>query len=139
MGNFFCGAERNEIHVFNLFAVVGDNTISSSAAKIGVQQSIRDLIFLGVRGETNNTYFLGGKNVKSQTANTNGHLQSVTNPRINHSHLCPGSTDFLNIIPDYLRGDSSTYLDVVRQILQTQFKMFLMYQLMCVNDTFRMF
>lgn len=61
MGNFFCGAERNEIHVFNLFTVVGDNTVSSSAAKIGVQQSIRDLIFLGVRGETNDTYFLGEK------------------------------------------------------------------------------
>lgn len=61
MGNFFCGAERNEIRVFNFFVVVGDNTISSSAAKIGIQQSIRDLIFLGVRGETNNTYFLGEK------------------------------------------------------------------------------
>lgn len=119
MGNFFCGAERNEIHVFNLFAVVGNNSISSSAAKIGIQQSIRDLIFFVVGGETNNTYFLGGGKSKSQKANTNDHIQTMTNPRINHSHLCPRSTDFLHIIPDYLRGDASTYLDVVRQILQT--------------------
>lgn len=36
VGYFFCGAEGNEIHVFNLFAVVGNNAVSPTAAEIGV-------------------------------------------------------------------------------------------------------
>lgn len=58
MWDFLSGPQRDEIHVFNLFAVVSNNTISPATTEIGIQQSVRDLIFLRVGGEANYTYFL---------------------------------------------------------------------------------
>lgn len=121
MWNFFCGSKRNEIHVFNLFAVVGNNTISPTAAEVGIQQRVRNLIFLCVWAETNNTNFLRRKKKLSHKKQMQMVMKRVANHRTNHLHLCPRSTNFLNVVPDYLRGDSTTYLDVVRKILQTQF------------------
>lgn len=58
MWDFLSGTKGDEIHIFNLFAIVGDDAVSSATAEIRIQQSVRDLIFLRVWGETNYTYFL---------------------------------------------------------------------------------
>ena len=58
MWNFFSGAQGNEIHVLHLFQVIGHHPKTSATAEVGIQESVGDLIFLGLRGEANQTHLL---------------------------------------------------------------------------------
>lgn len=117
MWDFLSGPQRDEIHVFNLFAVVSNNTISPATTEIGIQQSVRDLIFLRVWGEANYTYFLRDRR-QQQTIRCDIYIFISYVQQANHSHLCTGGSDFLHVVPDCLGRDPSTNLDCVWQILQ---------------------
>lgn len=58
MWDFFSSTQRNEIHVFHLFQVIGHHPEAAAAAEVGIKQSVGDLIFLRLGGEANQTHLL---------------------------------------------------------------------------------
>lgn len=58
MWNFFSGTQWNEIHVLNFFQVIGHNPETPTAAEVGIQKSVGDLILLRLRGEANQAHLL---------------------------------------------------------------------------------
>jgi hypothetical protein len=56
--DFLNSTQGDEIHVFDLFQVVGDHAEAFTATEVGIEQSVVDLILVGLRGKTNQTHFL---------------------------------------------------------------------------------
>lgn len=62
MRNFLYRAQRNEVHVLYLFQVIGHYSKTLATTEVGIKEGVRDLIFLRLRGEANQTDFLKKKN-----------------------------------------------------------------------------
>lgn len=58
MWDFLAGPQRDEIHVLHLLAVVGNHPEALPAAEVGVEESVRDLVLLRLRGEADQTNLL---------------------------------------------------------------------------------
>lgn len=48
MWNFFCGTQRDKVHVLHLFEIIGDHTETLTAAEVGIQESVGNLVFISL-------------------------------------------------------------------------------------------
>lgn len=81
----FCrGAQRDEVHVFDLLHVVSGHSIALPATEVCKQQSIRNLIFSHRCGRRSHTNFLFKKSTNNKNNNLNNSL--VLNTILNYNN-----------------------------------------------------